>query len=284
MRQLASALLGWLAICLVWICAANARPQRIVSINLCTDQILLGLVERERIAAVSFIAADPAISAGAEAARGIPAVRGDAEAVLAHAPDLVLAGSFSTPATSALLQRLGQRVVRVDLATDLDGVRRSIRAVATAVDEAARGEALVADFDAAITAASNDARGAGPTALVYQVNGLSAGPGTLIDALYAAAGLVNLAPALGLGPGGTVSLEAIVARPPDLLVLSHPVGTYRAAVAQNLVHPALRRVMVEKRSVVVPQRLWLCGTQHTGEAAHLLAAERRTLTRGGVSR
>ena len=66
----------------------RARPmacrQRIVSLNLCADQILVDLVPRERIAAVSHLAADPWSSAVAEKARGIPWTRGKAEEVLAY--------------------------------------------------------------------------------------------------------------------------------------------------------------------------------------------------------
>ena len=42
---------------------AASKPTRIVSLDLCADQLLIELVERERIAAVTFLADDPSTSA-----------------------------------------------------------------------------------------------------------------------------------------------------------------------------------------------------------------------------
>ncbi len=272
------AVAGVLAVGLEQVARAEPAPRRIVSINLCSDQILLDLVPLERIAALSHLASDPDVSAVAERARGLPSTRGEAETVLAFDPDLVLAGTFSTPATLALLERVGQRVVKVPLASDLDGVRSAIRQVAAAVGEGAKAEAMLADLDRQLAAAqAGQGHGKRHTALVYQVNGLASGPGSLADALLAAAGLANHATTLGLGAGGALALETLVSRPPDLLVLSGPSDEYRTAVADNLRHPALAALIAERAAVVLPWRLWLCGTQHVGQAVVRLGDARRAL-------
>ena len=59
--------------------ASPLKPKRIVSLNLCTDQLLLTLGLRSRIVSLTFLAADPSASAMAEAARGIATNRGRAE-------------------------------------------------------------------------------------------------------------------------------------------------------------------------------------------------------------
>jgi iron complex transport system substrate-binding protein len=118
-----------------------------------------------------------------------------------------------------------------------------------------------------------------PSALVYQVNGLSAGPGSLADALITAAGLVNHAARIGLGSGGALPLEVLAASPPDLVILSGPADEYLTVVAENLRHPALAAVLRDHASVVVPWRLWLCGTHHSAEAVERLADARHRLAR-----
>lgn len=273
--------------------AEDASPSRIVSLNLCTDEIILDLVSPDRIAAVSHLAADPLVSPVAARARGLPWTYGAAETVLAFEPDLVLAGLFTTPATLDLLERIGQRVVRIPTASDIDGIRSAIRMVAAAVDEQVRGEALVARLDARLAAAASDSSQSKreekieapslevgkktnrPSALVYQVNGLSAGPGSLADTLITAAGLANHAALAGLSNSGALPLEMLAARPPDIVILSGPADEYRTAVAENLRHPALAAVLRDRASVVVPWRLWLCGTQHVAEAVERLAEARR---------
>ena len=253
---------------------AAPKPQRIVSINLCTDQLVLDLAPRERIRALSHLAADPAVSALYDKARGIPATRGEAEDVLAMDPDLVLAGAYTTPATIALLERIGRRVVKVPLASDIPGIERVVRQVAEAVGEKERGEALVGAFGDWLKHAAGRVPAVRPSALVYQVNAIASGSGSIAGTMLAAAHLTNHAEALGLGGGGTLPLETLVATPPDLLVLSGPVGEYRTVVAGNLRHPALATLIATRPSVTVPWRLWLCGTPYVAEAVRLLAETR----------
>jgi iron complex transport system substrate-binding protein len=265
--------------------AAEGLPRRIVSLNVCVDQILVDLVARDRIAALSHLAADPSVSAVADRVGGLATTRGEAESVVALDPDLVLAGTTTTPATLALLERIGRRVVRVPLASDIGEIRAVIGQVAAVVGEEARGDALIADFDAGLAAASHDARDlTQPAALIYQVNGLSAGRGSLADALIRAAGLANHADTLGLGAGDALPLEVLVARPPDLLIFSGPADEYRTVVAENLRHPALTAVSAEHRSVIVPWRLWLCGTHFAAEAVRRLAEARRSIDPAGAAR
>ena len=252
---------------------APPAPARIVSLDLCTDQLLVELAARARIAAVTHLAADPAVSAVPEKARGIPITRGRAEEVLRLDPDLVLAGPFGVSASVDLLRRLGRNVVVVPLAQDLDGVRASVRTVAGAVGAPARGEALIAEFDRRLSALAPPA-GALPTAVIYQVGGTVSGPGSLADAALAAAGLRNLAPAYGLARGGQVPLELLVAKPPDLLVLASNVDEYRTALADNLRHPIIRRLRQRGLSIELPWRYWLCGTPHIADAIERLAQAR----------
>ncbi|MFM9849486.1 MAG: ABC transporter substrate-binding protein [Hyphomicrobiaceae bacterium] len=257
---------------------AHGAPQRIVTLNACADQIVVDLVPRERIRAVSHLAADPLTSAVAEKARGIPWTRGNAEEVLAFDPDLVIAGEYTTPATVALLERLGLKILKVPDASDFNGARAVTRLIADAVGEREKAERLLADFDRRIAAAAPADPSWRPKAVVYQVNNLASGPGSIADTVLRAAGFTNLTAELNLGSGGQLPLEALVADPPDLIVLSGPTDEYRTVVADNLRHPALAALMRMRRTTTLPWRLWLCATLHLAEAVEHLAAVRATMT------
>jgi iron complex transport system substrate-binding protein len=248
-------------------------PTRVVSLDLCTDQLLIELARRDRIAAVTHLAADPAVSAIPEKARGIPTTHGNAEDVLRYDPDLVLAGPFGVASTVDLLRRLGRHVVVVPLPQDLDGVRASVRAVAGAVGVAAKGETLIAELDRRLSALAPPA-GPAPTALIYQVGGSVSGPGSLADAVLAAAGFRNMSAAYRLSRGGQVPLESLIAKPPDLLVLASHEDEYPTALADNLRHPIIRRLRERGASVELPWRFWLCGTPHIADAIERLARVR----------
>jgi iron complex transport system substrate-binding protein len=255
--------------------AAHAdKPSRIVSLDLCADQLLMELVERSRIAAVTHLAADPSVSAIPEKARGIPITHGAAEDVLRYDPDLVLAGPFGVSATVSLLRRVGRNVTIVPQPQDLDGVRAAVRAVAAAVDEVAPGEAMVADFDRRLARLPPAGGSAVPTAVIYQIGGAVSGAGSLADVALAVAGFRNMSGMYRLTRGGRAPLEALVARPPDLLVRASAPEEYRTVLADNLRHPAISWLRRRGALLELPWRYWLCGTTHIADAIERLAKAR----------
>jgi iron complex transport system substrate-binding protein len=255
----------------------RGRPKRIVSLDVCTDQILVELVGRERIAAVTHLAADPAVSAIPAKAKGIAITRGAAEDVLRYDPDLILAGPFGVSATVNLLRRLKRNVVVVPQPPNLEAVRAAVRTVAAAVGEGPKGEAMIAAYDQRLAGLNPPASAAPPTAIIYQVGGSVSGPGSLAEAALVAAGFRNKADEYRLTRNGQVPLELLVAAPPDLLVLSSAVDEYRTALADNLRHPVLRRLRQHHASLELPWQLWLCGTPHIAEAIEKLANARSKL-------
>jgi iron complex transport system substrate-binding protein len=282
-RILATALTAAMRVCAMLVVATaplqaqERSPTRIVSLDLCTDQILVELVGRERIAAVTHLAADPSVSAIPAKAKGIPFTHGAAEDVLRYDPDLILAGPFGVSATVNLLRRLKRTVVVVPQPPDLEAVRAAVRMVAAAVGEGPKGETMIAAFDRRLAGLNPPAGTAPPTAIIYQVGGSVSGPGSLAEAVLVAAGFRNKADEYRLTRHGQVPLELLVAAPPDLLVLSSAVDEYRTALADNLRHPVLRRLRQHHASLELPWQLWLCGTPNIAEAIERLADARSKL-------
>ena len=98
----------------VLICPARAEPpQRVVSINLCTDELVIPLADPETVKSVSFLSADPEESPIAAQVKGIPVNYARAEEILPLKPDIVFADVFSASYTVRLLKRLGIRVEEI---------------------------------------------------------------------------------------------------------------------------------------------------------------------------
>ena len=250
--------------------AAEAKPRRIVSINLCADQLLLMLAGRENIVSLSYFATDPETSYMAEAAHGIPVNYGRSEEILLLRPDLVLTGPFTTRTTAALLRRLGVTVHVVPVPESLDGVRRITRDVAAAVGEAERGERLIAEMNRRLAAIPRG-RGARPVAATYRSNSVSVGQDTLVHDVLVAAGLDNLAAKLGMSGYVHLPMESLLLGEPDVVVFAS-IDAKHPSLGQDLLrHPALMRAARRWRTVTVPARLWVCGTPMVVEAAELLA-------------
>ena len=245
--------------CLIWLLTLMpaGAVQRVVSLNLCSDQMLV-LLAPEQVAALSPLARDPALSFVAAQAARLPVVRPTAEAVLRLHPDLVLAGVFGAQVTVGLLDQEGVRVVRLDMPQDFAGIRRQIMQLANRLGVPARGAALIANMDATLRSLPRPSSRV--TALAWEPRGYAAGPGTLMDAVLRAAGLVDI------GTGRYVGLEALLRRPPDLLVV--PQAPDDPSLATDLLdNPAV--AAIPRR--VVPMPLIVCAGPFTANAAAMLA-------------
>ena len=222
-----------------------ARP-KIVSLNPCLDAILVAIAPPRQLLALSHYSRDPATTSLAPEARARFAFRGGtAEEVLAAAPDLVLASTFIDPATRSAFERLGIKVATFGAPTTIADSLAQVREVARLTGNDAAGERLVAE----ITAATRPDPAARPIAtLLWQPGQIVPGEETLIADLLRRHGFANFAAARGLGQADYVSLEALLAAPPEVLLVagdspgqSHPLltrleGTRVEPFAGNLIN------------------------------------------------
>lgn len=278
-------LAGWLvlsafaeprpAIALASSAETGSRPMRIVSLNLCTDQLLMQMVEPSRIAAVTHLAADPHFSAMAAEAQGLPVTRGTAEEVIALRPDLVLAGTFSARQAVDMLRRLGYPVVELAPETDFAAITANIRTLAAAVDEVERGEAMVREVEIALATlppAPPDA----PIYADYAANGFTSGSGTLLADVANRAGFQTLGQHLGLAGVRQVSLEQMLQTPPDVIDLGDPAAA-PALASENARHPAMRHLLRGMEPLAIPARYTACGNLRTLRALDALVSARQSL-------
>jgi len=255
--------------------AHAGAPHRIVSINLCADELLLALADPDQIAGLSVYATDPDLSFSAAAAARFPHDAGPAESVISFNPDLVLAGRYTKLATREMLGRLGYRVELLDAASSIAASEAIIRKVAALVGHPDRGEKLVADIEAAKAraAAAAAANSAHPTAVVYQRRGYVTGGDTLTGELLTVAGFANDGGALAGKYGGFVPLEKIVANPPDYIVVSAAAGHAEDQGSALLQHPALETLYPPDKRIPLPDKLTACGGPSLPAAIDWLAAE-----------
>lgn len=247
----------------------HPRPLRVMSVNQCTDQLVLALLPPERIASVSWLARDPGGSLLAGAAGRVPVNHGTAEEVLAQRPDLIVTGSMTTPVLRGMLRRIGYPLVEVDHAATLADIRRITRQVAAAVGEPARGEALIAGMDRKFAKLAR--KQASPLGVVvWGRDGFSAEAGTLYDLVLTAAGARNL----GQGAGG---IERLLETNPALLVQGSATG--RPSLGDAVTWHRLVRERWAGRTIRVPQSYYGCGTPMVADAALALRETLRTVNR-----
>jgi iron complex transport system substrate-binding protein len=255
----------------LWAADAPGKPRRIVSLNMCVDELLLRLADPQNIASVTWLSRDPANSNVAELAAGIPVNHGLAEEIIPLKPDLAIAGIYTARPAVAMLKRVGIPVAEIDVPKSLDDVRRQIREVATLVGERDKGEAIIAKMDAGLASLPPSARSARPRAIVLNPNGVTVAKGTLADEVMTRAGLTNVAAELAIDNYGQIPLETVVANAVDVLILSASCDGPPALATEILRHPVLAALAHRTRVVVLPGRLWNCGGPAVVEAIERLA-------------
>lgn len=257
---------------------SGLKPQRIVSLNLCTDQLLMQMVAPERIAAITYLAGDENASAMARAARQFPMIAGTAEEVIALKPDLVLAGAFSTRATVGILRRLGYRVVEFGPEQDFPSIIANIRQLAAAVGEPARGAQMVRQIEAALAAIpATSQSGQRPLYANFEPNGFTSGDGALITAIANAAGFDTLGQRLGRPGTQRIPLEHMLVMRPDLIGIGQ-LDEAPALATESFRHPALQRLIDERASVHIPAKYTGCGSLRTLQALRLMVDARARLS------
>jgi iron complex transport system substrate-binding protein len=254
------------------------KPQRVASINLSADEVLVAILPLERLVSVTRWA--DAEGTSNVVARVPPAVhrfvKADMEQLVALRPDLVVVSEYTDADFMKQLERSGLRVHRMLGLNTLAGVRGAILDLGRAVGEDEAARRLVAEYDAKLAELGRRLAGAAKPRVIYWSGNMTAGADTAIGALIEAAGAVNLGREMGIvgiePPGAE---RAFVASPDAVLV-----GTWPGSNEALTGHPLLSKwkAVREGRIVALRTELLVALSQYTADAAwelaHLLHPDR----------
>lgn len=212
----------------------ESPPQRIMSVGLAMDNILLSITDPERVVGVTTLATDPVWSYVADkvAPHMSLIAQLNAEQVLALQPDIVLVAAWNDPDVVHQLRDLG--IVLYTFTT--------FDTVADALENIARIGAITGDDDRAQTLIDDFFRRYGeiafriagrerPRVLSWDDWGATAGPGMSIHDVIELAGGVNVAAEYGISGWHTIDTEALIEMNPDVIVT--PSGRAFAETIQN---------------------------------------------------
>jgi len=256
--------------------AQAAAPERVVSINLCTDQLSMLLAAEGQLHSVSHIALDPRVSAMVDRARDYKVNHGLAEEIYLMQPDLVVAGAWSDRATVDLLRQLDIPVALFKPANSLDDVRERIRQMGTVLHRQDTAEAVIEGFDARL-ATLGPGGTPDPSAVVYYANGYTAGDDTLAGEILRVAGFDNAVGTGGYAMGRKLSLEILAMTDPDIVITARPYpGASRSEAI--LEHPVVKALRHDRANATMADHDWVCGTPYVLRAIEQLAAARQDIT------
>ncbi|HEY7671630.1 MAG TPA: ABC transporter substrate-binding protein [Gammaproteobacteria bacterium] len=256
--------------------AADELPS-VASINLCADQLVLSIADPAQIRTVSWLAADPHESMLDAEARRYPLNYGSAEEIIEFAPDVVVAGIFTSAFTRALLRDLGYTVVDLAPEDSIADIERNIEIVAAALRRAERAAVVIGEMRAHVAALAATRRPELATAVVVRPGGFTVGAHTLADELMNLAGLRNVVAESGLDRWGSLSMETLLRSTPALLIQTGYRREQPSLANLVLEHAALTGLTTTTATVTVPAKYWSCGLPASLYSVEMLQAARREL-------
>jgi iron complex transport system substrate-binding protein len=232
-----------------------AKPQRIASLNLCLDALLLKLVEPARINSLTYISGNPQFSPFAKQAQQFHLNRGLAEDLVPRNPDLILAGDFGAGDAKVLLKQLGFRVETLSLPRTLADISSHIRRFGELTGSQDSAEKMVQELEAQLTRLDTNPHTLIP-AFWYSSNSYVVGSDTLENELMTRAGFHNLALDKNISGISQLDIEdLILAQPKVIIVEASDVQAF--SLAQEYVqHPALRKNTMQ--IIKLPATLSVC--------------------------
>lgn len=228
------------------------KPQRIVTLSIYTDEVLLGLVPSSRMAAISKYLDDPKESTVVAQAKKIPnkVANPTAEQILAWQPDLVIANGWTSMDMISAVSDLGIPVVVCNSANNYAEIQDCIRLVAASVGEPERGEKVIGKMDEVLQGieakVAQIPESQRKTVVLLSIMTEYGGAGSTFDDMCHYAGVTNGIAAVGVRNGQTLTKELLVKSNPDLLLLPNydDHGTYDAQhfIQSYLDDPSLQTI------------------------------------------
>lgn len=236
------------AISLGLVSPGHAAPHRVVSLKLCTDELLMSVADPRQIASVTYLAQRPEEFPLWQQARAYPKNDGSLISVVRHRPDLVIDMGGGGRDSARIAERMGMKVLMLPYPQTLRDMEVAILRVGEAVGNADRARAVVGQIQRL-----RHSRPALQTEAIWLGGGgLTLGAASLGAEWMALAGLRQRSV-----PGDRITLEQLVTSPPSILLRSEYRSGQYSADQRWLRHPLVVRARAA-RIVKTDGRPWTC--------------------------
>ena len=259
------------------------KPQRIASLSVSADEMLLGLVGVERLQAVSAWSGDPSVSCIAEQVKQIPQrLRGgNAEAILALKADLVVVPDYTREEVVKTLREAGCLVYVCKTPHRLEEVKSTLRELGKLVQEEQQAENMVRELEQRLQKITRQVAAIPQEqrleVLLLQENGSYYAPDSSFREVCELAGLQDAAQKLHYSYPCILSQEEIVLLNPDAFIIEdwNYDGRHDAKVLQKFVLSnkayAGTKAYEQQRAILIPASHLLTVSQYMVEGIEDMA-------------
>ena len=201
------------------------KPERILTLAMGTDGIVLGLVPPTRLVGVNHLLDDPNSSNIVAKAKQIPTKikNPTAEQIYALKPDVVIVPNWGKAEIVDNLRDLGLKVVVCKGASTIEEVQENVLLIARTLGEEAKGLKLVEKMKAKLQEIDAKVIKIAPAqrkkVVLISLMASYGGIGSSFDAICTRAGVINGVAEAGIKNGQILGKERLVEVNPDFLIL-----------------------------------------------------------------
>ena len=200
------------------------KYNHIVSLTLSGDEMLLGLVPKNRIVGLSGkINEDKEISNIVDKAKKFPKVEGNEEVLMSLEPDLIIVADWLSKRITDIGAITGAKVYFYKTPNSYEEQKKLIRDLANLVEEKENGEKLIKNMDDRLKALQNkiakNYKGAKPRILMYTSFGTTSGKNTTFNDMVKLINGVNVVAEAGIDGFKDISKEKVIELNPDIIIV-----------------------------------------------------------------
>lgn len=204
------------------------KPERILTLAMGTDSIVLGILPEEKLIAINSLADDPVSSNIVDKANRITRKikNPSAEEILSLKPDVVFIYNWGKAEMVDNLRELGIKVVVVKGPKSIADVKKNVKLIAKTLGEEDKGNLMIAKMDDKLAEIKEKLDSIKPEErkklVLISLMTSYGGKGCMFDELCSKARVCNGIAKMGLYNGQFVPKELVVACDPDFFMVSAP--------------------------------------------------------------
>lgn len=199
-------------------------PRRIISGMLASDEILLELIDKDRLIGITAYATFPTLSNCYKKTGGLwNFMNLKVEPIVAKQPDLVIASRLADGTIITQLREAGVPVFCFGHYESIPEIRENVLILGQAVNADDRAQAIVRWMDQTVREVRQRTKDVKVRPRVlYHDGGFTAGSGTVFHEIVGLAGGRNVAAEAGITGHKMMSTEMILALKPDVIIIPQP--------------------------------------------------------------
>lgn len=245
-------------VCSPWSCNA---AERIVSLNACTDELLLQLADPNQIAGVTRFDHSPKSTELLSRNPQIKKLSSDVESIIGAQSSVVLAGPFSNSLLLNQLQEQGVNISMVSVPKNWDELLEVSDQIIGFTNQSGKLEVFKKAIEE-LRQLSRNSKWKGKTAVFWSAAGHVSGLGTFEDTILATLGMKNGAQFEGYA---FLSLEKLIQLQPDVVVVTQKENQKDSWTHDTLFHPALKQALPDLEYLQIPEGSTSCASSYTVE-------------------